>query len=95
MKETKHKLFQSQVGKCNLDPSFCYKQLQSFRVHCLFTGQFNTEDFMAPNTAFDILFSLAPICPTRQIQYFDAHWLVYYGIKYQDNGARQDNGWIL
>ena len=23
----------------------CYKQVQSFRVHCLFTGQFNTEEY--------------------------------------------------
>ena len=26
---------------------YCYKLVQSFWVHCLFTGQFNTEDYGA------------------------------------------------
>ena len=25
---------------------YFYKQVQSFRVHCLFTGQFYTEDYV-------------------------------------------------
>ena len=30
--------------------------------------RFNKSLFMAPNTVFVLFFSLAPICPTRQIQ---------------------------